>query len=152
MNNYEYAGLWIRFGATFIDLTFVVIFALIPLSFIYGAEYWTDTRLIHGFWDLILNYIAPFVITIWFWLRFAGTPGKMANKIKIVDAKTGGEISFGQAVGRYLAYIPAILPFFMGIIWMGFDRRKQGWHDKLAGTIVVRKKEPVPFKYYHPEQ
>ncbi|MBI4998962.1 MAG: RDD family protein, partial [Rhodocyclales bacterium] len=37
---------------------------------------------------------------------------------------------------------------FLGFVWVAFDRRKQGWHDKLAGSVVVRTKrkggEPIP--------
>ena len=33
------------------------------------------------------------------------------------------------------------IPLFMGLVWVAFDKRKQGWHDKLAGTVVVRKRK-----------
>ena len=63
---------------------------------------------------------------------------KMVLKLKIVDAGTGNKLTFGQAIGRYFAYILSAIPFFLGYIWVGFDKRKQSWHDKLAGTIVIR--------------
>ena len=66
------------------------------------------------------------------------TPGKMAIGAKIVDAKTGGNASTGQLIGRYFAYYVSILPLMLGIIWVGIDPKKQGFHDKLAGTMVVR--------------
>ena len=44
----------------------------------------------------------------------------------------------GQWVIRYLAYYLSALVFFLGFLWVAFDRRKQGWHDKIAGTVVVR--------------
>jgi uncharacterized RDD family membrane protein YckC len=31
-----------------------------------------------------------------------------------------------------------MLPLFIGLIWVAFDKKKQSWHDKLAGTVVVR--------------
>ena len=31
------------------------------------------------------------------------------------------------------------LPLFLGLIWVGLDQKKQGWHDKLAGTLVVKR-------------
>ena len=68
----------------------------------------------------------------------------MATKLKIVDAKTGNKLSVGQAIGRYFAYIPAILPLGLGLIWVGIDKKKQGWHDKLAGTVVIRSSETTP--------
>ncbi len=48
-------------------------------------------------------------------------------------------LSNGQAIGRYLAYYVSSIPLGLGLLWVAFDRRKQGWHDKLAGTFVIRK-------------
>ena len=53
----------------------------------------------------------------------------------------GGKPSVAQCVARYFGYIVAMLPFCVGIIWVAFDKRKQGWHDKLAGTVVIRPKK-----------
>lgn len=148
MDNKEYAGFWIRFGAGLIDTVIVMIVLYVPLIFIYGEAYLLGDQMIHGFWDVMLGYVAPVCATIWFWRRYLGTPGKMATKLKIVDAVTGQKMSMGQAIGRYFAYIPAMLPLGLGLIWIGIDKRKQGWHDKLAGTVVIRdtKKEPVHFE------
>ena len=138
MENQEYAGFWIRFGAVLIDLVVMAIVFWVPLTLIYGEEYWVGDQFYHGFWDLMFSYILPFVVTIWFWLRFFGTPGKMALRLKIVDANTGSQLSLGQAIGRYFAYIVAAIPLLLGYIWVGIDKRKQGLHDKLAGTVVIR--------------
>ena len=145
MENKEYAGFWIRFGALLIDLVIMAIVLYVPLSLIYGEEYWIGDKLIYGFWDVMLGYVVPFVATIWFWLRYLGTPGKMVMKLQIVDASTGGKMRTGQAIGRYFAYILSAVPLCLGFIWVGVDQRKQGWHDKLAGTVVIRNtgKEPV---------
>lgn len=147
MNNQEYAGFWIRVGASLIDLIIMLIVILVPLSFIYGEEYWLGDKMFFGFWDAFFNYIFPFIATIWFWLRFLGTPGKMATNLKIVDAKTGKKLSLAQAIGRYFAYIPSFLPLGLGIIWVGIDKKKQGWHDKLAGTVVIKSNQPEPVKF-----
>jgi len=147
MNNAQYAGFWIRFGATLIDsLLFVII--LTPLMFgIYGEDYFLSEDLVLGTADVLLTYILPVVVIIWFWLRFRATPGKMATKLTIVDARTGGSISLGQAILRYAGYVISSLPLGLGYIWVGFDKRKQGWHDKLANTVVIRNTadEPVVF-------
>ena len=147
MENNEYAGFWIRFGAMLIDLVVMIIVLYIPLTIIYGEEYWLGEQFIYGFWDVTLGYIVPIVATIWFWLRYMGTPGKMATKLRIVDAATGNKMTTGQAIGRYFAYIIAMLPLCLGLIWVGIDKKKQGWHDKLAGTVVIRDtgKESVQF-------
>jgi uncharacterized RDD family membrane protein YckC len=138
MDGKEYAGFWIRFGAMLIDLVVMIIVLYIPLTMIYGEEHWIGEQFIYGFWDVILGYIVPIVVTIWFWLRYSGTPGKMATKLRIVDAATGNKMTTGQAIGRYFAYTIAILPLCLGLIWVGIDKKKQGWHDKLAGTVVIR--------------
>ena len=148
MINSEYAGFWIRLGATLIDLVVISIVIYVPLMFIYGSEYWVSEQTVKGFWDLLLGYIVPFIATIWFWLRFFGTPGKMATRLKIVDARTGQKLTIPQSIGRCFAYLVSIIPLFLGFVWVGIDKRKQGWHDKLAGTVVIRDKtkEPVEFE------
>jgi uncharacterized RDD family membrane protein YckC len=67
----------------------------------------------------------------------AGT-GDRGIGAKVVDAKTLGKPSNGQFIGRYLCYYVSSLLLGLGFIWVGFDSRKQGWHDKLAGTVVIR--------------
>lgn len=64
--------------------------------------------------------------------------------LRVVDAETGKTLSVGQAVARYLCYIISMLPLCLGFIWVAFDRRKQGWHDKIAQTVVVRAKDRGP--------
>ena len=74
------------------------------------------------------------------WIKLGTTPGKMAIGAVIVDARTGAPASGGQCVVRYIGYFVSTLPLLLGFIWVGFDSRKQGWHDKMAGTVVVRRK------------
>ncbi len=148
MDDVEYAGFWIRTGAAIIDTILLVIIILPILTLIYGQEYWLGTVYISGFWDVMLNYFLPAIAVILFWIYKSATPGKMALKLSIVDAKTGGHPSTGQLIGRYFAYYVSLVPFGLGIIWVGIDKRKQGWHDKLAGTVVVRRtaQQPVQFE------
>jgi len=138
VENREYAGFWIRVAAALIDtIIFVIVFA-IPLTLIYGSGYWTSQEPVSGGWDILIRYIAPIFITVWFWTRYLGTPGKMALRLRVVDAHTGQAISTPQAIGRYFGYYVSILPLLLGFIWVGIDKKKQGFHDKLAGTVVVR--------------
>ena len=148
VDNQEYAGFWIRVGASIIDsIVFVLVFS-IPLTLIYGTEYWTSEEARKGTWDILITYIAPVVLTVWFWTKYLGTPGKMVLRLKVVDANTGRGISTPQAIGRYLAYYISALPLFLGFIWVGIDKQKQGFHDKLAGTVVIRdlSRESVEFE------
>lgn len=146
MSNTQYAGIWIRTGAALIDVVFWIIAMGIPLTLIYGEEYWVSDQFFYGFWDFIFGYALPLVITVWFWLRYFGTPGKMLLKLKIVDSNTGNKLSISQAVGRYFAYLPAMLLLFIGIFWIGIDKKKQGWHDKLAGTVVIKNNQAEQIK------
>jgi uncharacterized RDD family membrane protein YckC len=62
----------------------------------------------------------------------------MAVAATIVDAKTGRKPTMRQWIIRYLGYIVSLLPLGLGYYWVGWDKRKQGWHDKMANTVVVR--------------
>ncbi|MEZ5462630.1 RDD family protein [Dokdonella sp.] len=136
----EYAGFWIRVGASLID-ALLLLAITIPLAWLLvGPSYWNDTSFFKGGFGFVLDYLMPFALTLAFWLSYQATPGKMAITAKIVDARTGRAPSIVQYLVRYFGYILAALPFFVGIIWVAFDRRKQGWHDKLAGTVVIRPK------------
>ena len=146
--NVEYAGFWVRVGAMIID-TLLIMIILVPLLVaIYGWAYFeaANTRLFAGPADFLLSWVAPAVAVIVFWIYRQATPGKMALSIRIVDAATGKPPSTGQCVGRYFAYFVSIFPLGLGLLWVAFDKRKQGWHDKLAGTVVIRSKNPVTFE------
>ena len=148
MDIQEYAGFWIRVAAAIIDtVVFLLVFA-IPLTLIYGTGYWLSEEPIAGMWDILIRYIAPIIITVWFWTKYLGTPGKMALRLRVLDANTGQAISTPKAIGRYFGYYVSALPLLLGFIWVGIDKKKQGFHDKLAGTVVVRDsaKEPVEFE------
>lgn len=86
-------------------------------------------------------YILPF------WFKKKNTPGKMLMRIEIRDAATYELMTRKQAVGRFLGYMISGIPFTLGFLWMAFSKKKQCWHDKMAGTIVVkreRKKKEKP--------
>ena len=135
----EYVGFWARVGAAIIDTILMMVIVAPLLTYFYGGEYWVRTgSLIAGPADLLLNWILPAIAVILFWIYRQATPGKMAISAKIVDATSLGKPSTGQLVIRYLGYYVSIIPLMLGILWVGFDARKQGWHDKLAGTLVVR--------------
>jgi len=138
MENVKYAGFWIRVAASLIDTVLLLIIILPLLTLIYGSEYWANEKMFHGFWDLLLNYILPAVAIILFWIYKSATPGKMALGLKVVDANTGQAVPVDRLIGRYLGYYVSSLPLLLGLIWVGFDKKKQGWHDKLAGTVVIR--------------
>jgi uncharacterized RDD family membrane protein YckC len=136
--NLEFLGFWPRVGASLIDnILMLVVFAPIAL-------------LLTGSADSNLSTIAAVVAVLAFWYYKQSTPGKMVFHARIVDAQTGGKMSTGQMVGRYLAYLVSALPLGLGFLWIAIDKRKQGWHDKLAGTVVVRSKAAKPLTQAEP--
>ena len=148
MEDLEYAGFWVRTGAALIDTILMLIIIIPILTLIYGSDYWARESSFLGFWDLFFNYVLPAIAIVLFWVYKSATPGKIALKLSIVDAKTGEKASTSQLIGRYFGYYISMIPLLLGIIWVGIDKRKQGWHDKLAGTVVVKDtaKETVQFE------
>jgi uncharacterized RDD family membrane protein YckC len=147
MSEGEYAGFWIRFAATLIDTIILLMLIMPALVFVYGTEYWLSDSFVVGFWDVIINYLLPAIAVVLFWVYKSATPGKMATRLTIVDADTGEKPSTGQFVLRYLGYYVSTLALCLGFIWVGIDRRKQGWHDKIAGTVVIRRKRSDPVRF-----
>ena len=86
--------------------------------------------------DFLISWLLPAIAVIIFWICKSATPGKLITKI--IDQKSGGKLSIVQSLVRYFSYYISILPLFLGIIWVAFDKKKQGWHDKIAGTVVVK--------------
>jgi len=138
----EYAGFWIRFWASVIDSILVMMITYPLLYAIYGwvgLDYGAAMQTT-GFVSILVTWILPVAAVIWFWVAKQATPGKMLLSLRVVDAKTGGSLSVAQGLVRYVGYFVSSIPFCLGLIWVGFDSKKQGWHDKIAGTVVVRSK------------
>ena len=149
-NDLEYVGFWARTGAALIDTVILLVLMLPALISIYGWEYLESETLLHGPADFVISWVLPAIAVVIFWIKKQATPGKMIIAARIADAQTGADMSTRQAVIRYLAYFVSIIPLCLGLIWVAFDPRKQGWHDKIAGTVVVRPKhrgvQPVKFR------
>ena len=103
--------------------------------------------------DSVIQFIVGTIFIMSFWFYKAATPGKMLLGIKIVDADSMEIPSKGQLIKRYLGYIISTLPLCLGFITVAFNKKKQGWHDKLANTLVIYSRpysqewEDKKFKY-----
>ncbi len=138
-DNLEYAGFLDRFWATLID-TLVLIIITLPLTMMIDGDRLTienSKQLLYPA-DVMINWLFPALAVILFWHYKSATPGKMIITMKVVDEKTGLAPALSQSVIRYLAYFISILPLFLGFFWILVDKKKQGWHDKIAGTVVVK--------------
>jgi uncharacterized RDD family membrane protein YckC len=138
MSEQQYAGFWIRVVASIIDTIFLLIVLLAIVFALYSAGLISDKPEDLGVVGIFLNYIIPLVLVLIFWHYKSATPGKIITHLSIVDATTGDKPSFGQFIIRYLAYYISAIPLLLGFIWVGFDQRKQCWHDKLAKTVVIK--------------
>ena len=139
MNTVKYGGFWVRFIASMIDSALLLAIITPLLLVIYGPEYFAANGIIQGPADFVITWVLPLIAVIIFWHYKSATPGKMVFNLIIVDAKTLQKPTTGQFILRYLGYYVSTLFFCLGFLWIAFDRRKQGWHDKIAGTVVIKK-------------
>lgn len=65
------------------------------------------------------------------------TPGKRLMGIRVIDFQTGGPLGYGKGLLRCLGRILSSIPCLLGYLWAIWDKQHQGWHDKIAGTVVV---------------
>lgn len=132
-----YVGFWNRTAAALIDSALLFIVTLPIQQALTGAALDLPSGRPSGALDLLVGYVLPAAAVLIFWKYRSATPGKMFMSAEIVDAATGGKPGNRQLLLRYVGYYLSTLPFLLGLIWVAFDPRKQGWHDKLAGTVVV---------------
>lgn len=134
----RYAGFWRRFAASLIDTLMLIPLLAIVFYFIHGPADFTDPMSFNtrgpSNW---LGELISMAVVIFFWVRFLGTPGKLLLDCRVVDAKTGKPLSAARAVLRYIGYYVSMLPLMLGFLWIIWDKRKQGFHDKIAGSVVV---------------
>ncbi len=120
----EYSGFWIRLAAAIIDGIIILIATFFLRVVSFGPFF----------------MISPFIGWLYYWL-FTGlkgqTIGKMAVGIKVVDTKGAmpglGIVALREIPGKIVSSII----FCVGYLWIAGDAKKQGWHDKIAGTYVV---------------
>ena len=138
---FEYAGFWPRLGATLVDTVLLFLLTMPVMFLVYGELYWDSDDFILGGWDVILNWICPLLATVTFWIYRSATPGKIVFGLEVLDMKTGSKLTVSTSIIRYFSYYLSAIPLCLGFIWICFNSKKQGWHDLIAGTIVVKKSQ-----------
>jgi len=140
----SYAGFWIRLLAAIIDGILISIVQAIITFILFGVgqlkmEMW-------GTYSTAMIFIYYIVITLINWIYYAGmessagqaTLGKKTVGIKVTDLH-GERISFGRATGRYFSKFLSAIILCIGFLMVAFSPRKQGLHDRIADTLVLRK-------------
>ena len=148
----RYVGFWARFLAMFVDNIWVTIVLVLVVIALFGQDFMamvavptdgsgqmTGAPGSGAAASLLVQLLLPAALIIGFWIWKAATPGKMLVSAEIVDAKSMGKPSTGQLIVRYIGYFISAFVFCLGFLWVAFDKRKQGWHDKMAGTLVVKR-------------
>jgi len=133
---HDYATFWQRAVALLIDWLIVVVIAMPIIVVTFGADYFSLDP-VRRSRDLAIAAVVGAII-VGFWRYYGATPGKLAVGVRIVDAATGKPPPTVRLVIRLLCYVVSAVPFYLGFLWAAFDRRKQGWHDKIAGTVVIQ--------------
>ena len=120
------SGFWRRFAAAFID------------GIILSIVYFIISALISDNAATGLNL----VISAGYYTYLEGgasgqTLGKKALGIRVIDLSGGGPIGYGRGFIRWIGRIVSAIPLGLGYFWMLWDKEKQTWHDKFAGSVVV---------------
>ena len=135
----EYAGFWMRVIAYVIDWVLVeAVMVVVAILVGMGLEGGTMEALTGNTLGLV-----GLLVGLGYWAVLESssrqaTVGKMVVGLKVTDLQ-GNRISFARALGRTLAKLLSGLLLLIGYFMVAFTARKQGLHDKLAGTLVVHK-------------
>ncbi len=114
------AGFWRRFLAALLDILLLIV----------GAFF-----LVHVIGPFYLLVPIAYFVGMWTWK--GTTVGSIVLGLKIIRTD-GRPVNFAVALVRSLSSFFSAIVLFLGFLWSAWDREKQTWHDKIAGTIVVR--------------
>lgn len=143
MTQLDYAGFWIRLGAWIIDYIIVgVVNLMISIPFLFlqmSAASSNDLSgsLLYSLLSSLLNMIVTISYGTVFIGKWGATLGKMACGLKVVNPE-GEKITYLRAFARVFAKAVNWLTLFVGYIMVAFDEEKQGLHDRICSTRVIR--------------
>ena len=132
----RYGGFWIRVVAYIIDAIILGVVAGIIDAILHINL--TDPASPSRGAGSAISLVLSFAYFAGMWTYQGATLGQRIFGMKVVDANTGQPISFGKAALRWIGLLISFLVCFVGVIWVAFDARKQGWMDKIAGTVVTQ--------------
>jgi len=125
----EKVGFWRRFVAMLIDTIVLIIVSQVITSGAYGGDQASASG---------VTFLVDIAYFVGLWTYWGGqTLGKKAMGIKVVKTD-GSPVNLVTSIIRYVGYIISAVVILIGYIWVAFDPNKQGWHDKIAGTYVVK--------------
>jgi len=130
----NYAGFWVRVAAALVDTIILWAIAASIMLFFALAAGWHTAGLITAAINAVITlfYEAYFTSRNWY-----ATPGKRALRIWVADTNLQ-PIGFGLAMGRSLLKIVNLFTFGLGYLMVAFTDKKQGLHDFMVRTVVIR--------------
>jgi len=144
MTEVEYAGPGRRLAALLIDsllVTAVITCILLAWMTIAGEAPDSASHAVQRAAGGGLLLVLALKVTLDAWLQ--GTPGLRLMDCRLVDARSGQGLGLGRSVKRTLGLILSLLPGLLGLLWMFWNKRRQGWHDLLAGSVVIREDDSL---------
>jgi uncharacterized RDD family membrane protein YckC len=91
----------------------------------------------------LIFFLLAFVVGIlyfpFFWARGGQTPGMRPFGLRVVRDRDGGPIGWGTAILRLIGLWIATAVLYIGVIWIFIDKRRRGWQDLIAGTVVIHR-------------
>ncbi len=141
--SHQRAGFLVRFIAYLIDgIILGIVGGILSIPFGVTYSYGYDMQYSAGFNLSPMGTIILLIIGIAYEVYFVGargaTPGKMALKLKVIGTDGRMPIGYGGAIVRFIGTIISSAVLLLGYIWIIIDKEKQGWHDKIANTYVVK--------------
>lgn len=146
----QLGGFWLRVAAVLVDVAvalaaFGLLVLLVPPVL--------DTLTGDASVEVVVGLVAGLLIVggvLYDVLMTAGIGGTLGKRAAGIEVRRGNgdRLEVGRALGRSLARVLSVVPLALGLLWVGWDRHKQGWHDKLAKTVVVKRRHlPVMLRY-----
>jgi uncharacterized RDD family membrane protein YckC len=86
---------------------------------------------------IVLGFLITFLYFPYFWTHGGQTPGMRLFHIRVVRDSDGGPVGWGSAFLRLIGYWISSMVFYIGFLWVFVDRRRRGWFDLIAGTVVI---------------
>ena len=131
----KYASFWQRLGALIVDIIIV--------GFVIGIlGALTGTAKSSGGYNSNPFSILALVYYVFMDVKYGATLGKMALHLRVQNEQTGQNLTVVEAILRELVgKFLSSLVLFLGYFWVLWDPKKQGWHDKIAKSVVVVKEK-----------
>ena len=153
----SYGGFWMRLIAYIVDAVILSlsiatvggIIGIVVQTALYGVTGEGGSGVAGSSSDITLSptattlfWLFAFAVTaiyfVYFW-SIGGTIGMKLFRLTVVDANTERPVGIGRAILRSVGFVVSALPCYFGLVAAAFDVRKQGWHDKIASTVVLQR-------------